>query len=116
MAAQDARGDRMKGAEPEAVGAAADHRLEAMAHLARRLVGEGDRQQFGRKGAAGGEDMSEPRGQHPGLAGAGAGQHQNRTIDRLDRAQLRFVEAREVGRGGEGWAAQSSTIGHLAII
>ena len=116
MAAQDARGDRMKGAEPEAVGGAPDHRLEALAHLARRLVGEGDRQQFGRKSAAGGEDMRQPRGQHPGLAGAGAGQHQDRAVDRLDRAQLRLVEAGEIGRGGDGRAAQSGAIGHPAII
>ncbi len=116
VAAQDARGDRMKGAEPEAVGGAADHRLEALAHLARRLVGEGDRQQFGRKSAAGGEDMGQPRGQHPGLAGAGAGQHQDRAVDRFDRAQLRVVEAGEIGRGGDGRAGQSGAIGHPAII
>ncbi len=98
VAAQDARGDRMKGAEPNAVGGAADHRFEPFAHLARRLVGEGDGQQFGRKSAAGGEDMGEPRRQHPGLAGAGAGENQNRAVDRFDGAPLRLVECREVGR------------------
>ena len=44
--AQDARGDRMKGAEPHAFGGAADHRFQPLAHLARRLVGEGDGEQF----------------------------------------------------------------------
>ena len=34
MAAQDARGDRMEGAEPQALGGLADHRAEPLAHLA----------------------------------------------------------------------------------
>ena len=42
MAAQNARGERMEGAEPDPLGGAADHRLEPLAHLARGLVGEGD--------------------------------------------------------------------------
>ncbi len=95
VAAQDARGDRMKGAEPHPFGGAADHRFEALAHLARCLVGKGDREQLGGKGAAGREDVGEPGGQHPGLAGAGAGQHQHRPFDRLDGAALSLVEIGE---------------------
>ena len=98
VAAQDTRGDRMKGAEPYPVGGTADHRFEPFAHLARSLVGEGDGQQFGRKSAADGEDMGEPRRQHPGLAGARAGENQDRAVDRFHGAPLRLVERGEVGR------------------
>ena len=47
-------------------------------------------------GAAGQQDMGEPRGQHAGLAGAGAGQHQHRAVDRLapPRAAASFSPAR----------------------
>ena len=55
---------------------------DALAHLARRLVGEGDGQDLRRPGAAGDQEVGEPRGQHAGLAGAGAGQHQQRAVAR----------------------------------
>jgi hypothetical protein len=32
--------------------------------------------------------MGDARGQHAGLAGAGAGQHQHRAVERLDRLAL----------------------------
>ena len=88
----------MEGAEPHAVSGSADHCLEPIAHLARRLVGKGNREQFSRKRAAGAEDVGEPGGaQHPRLTGAGAGEDQDRTVDRLDSAALRVVETVEVG-------------------
>ena len=72
---------------------------DARLHLARRLVGEGD-----------GHDLrtaarlpvisrcAEPRGQHAGLAGAGAGQHQHRAVLRQDSLALPVVEAGEIGK------------------
>jgi len=42
------------------------------------------------------EDVGEPGGQHPGLAGAGAGEHQHRAVDRLDGAALRVIEPSEI--------------------
>ena len=113
MAAQDARGERVEGAEPHPFGGAADHRLEPLAHLARRLVGEGDREQLAGKGAAGRQDMGEAGRQHPGLAGAGAGQHQHRPVDRLDGAALRLVEAGKVDAVSDG-AAEDGGFGHAA--
>jgi hypothetical protein len=98
MAAQDAGGERVEGAEPHPVGGAPDHRLEPLAHLARRLVGEGDRQHLAGIGAAGAEDVGKPGRQHPGLAGAGPRQHQHRPVDRLDGAALRLVERGEKAR------------------
>ena len=83
--AQDARGDCVEGAEPGTVGGAADHRLQPLAHLARGLVGEGDREQFRREGAAGREGVRKPGGQDARLPGAGAGQHQDRAVNRNRR-------------------------------
>ena len=44
-------------------------------------------------GAAGQQDMGEARGQHPGLAGARAGEHQQRPVQRLDGGALLGVQA-----------------------
>ena len=46
--------------------------------------------------AAGGEDMREPRGQHARLAGARAGQHQHRAVERLHGLALLGVEPFEI--------------------
>ena len=46
-----------------------------------------------------GEDVGDAGGQHARLAGAGAGQHQHRAVERLDRLALLGVEAGEIGRG-----------------
>ncbi len=53
-------------------------------HLARGLVGEGDGENLRGVGEAGGEDMRDAGGQNARLAGAGAGEHQNRALGRLD--------------------------------
>ena len=92
VAAQDARGERVKRAEPDAVGGAADHRLEPLAHLARRLVGEGDGQHLAGIGAAARQNVREAGGQHAGFSGTGAGQHQHGALHRRDSPRLRLVE------------------------
>ena len=51
-------------------------------------------------GLAGGEDMGEPGGQHPGLAGAGTGQHQQGAIGDFDGGALLGVQALQIGRFG----------------
>ena len=116
MASEDAGGERMEGAEPYALGSLADHRLEALTHLARRLVGESDRQHLAGIGAAGREDVREPGGQYPRLAGAGAGQHQHRSVDRGDGLRLRLVQRSEIGLRlrGRGWFGKK--LGHRPII
>ena len=98
VAAQDLRADRVEGAEPlHALDDAADQVADAVLHLARRLVGEGDGEDLPRPRPAGGEKMGDARGQHPRLAGAGAGQHQHRPVQRLDRQPLLGVELVEIG-------------------
>ena len=100
VAAQHARADRVERAEPEAGGGAPDQRLHPADHLARRLVGEGDRQHRARPGAPGREKMAEPRGEDAGLAGAGAGQHEQRPVERLHGPSLLRIQAGEIGRRG----------------
>ena len=98
VAAQQARAERMEGAEPQPLEAVPEQQRRALDHLARRLVGEGDREHLIRPRPAGHEQMGEARGQHAGLAGAGAGEHQERPVVRLDRSALRRVEGVEVAR------------------
>ncbi len=99
MAAQDLHPDCMEGAEPRhAFHRLADHLADPQLHLPRRLVGEGHRQDFRRPGAAEAQDMGDARGEHAGLAGAGPGQHQHRSVQRLDRLALLRIEAGEIFR------------------
>ncbi len=100
MAAQDFHADRVEGAEP---GHALDLRphvaADALLHLARGLVGEGHGEDLRGPGAAGGQDVRDARDEHAGLAGARAGQHQQRAFGGLDRVALLGVEALEPGHG-----------------
>ena len=82
----------------------AGQRLDALAHLARRLVGEGDGEDFLAARAADGEDMGDAGGQHPGLADAGAGEHQHRPVERLDGAPLLGIERPGSARASEARA------------
>ncbi len=89
VAAQDLDADGVERAEPRhALDGAADEIADALLHLARRLVGEGDGENLAREGAAGGEDVRDARRQHARLAGAGAGKDQHRAVERLDRLAL----------------------------
>ncbi len=96
VAAQHARARGVKGSDPPAFDRTAEQRRDALAHLARRLVGEGDREHLPGPRPAGGEDVREPRGQHPRFAGAGPRQHQHRPLRRLYRLGLRVIEALDV--------------------
>ena len=103
MPAQDLHADRMERAEPRhSLDDLPDHRADARLHLARGLVGEGDGEDFGRARAAEREDVRDARGEHAGLAGSGAGKHQHRPVERLDRLALLRVQPRKIGRGDIG--------------
>jgi len=117
MAAQDAPADRMEGAEPgHALDRLAQHLAEPKLHLARRLVGEGDRENFAGTGAALAQDVGDPAGQHPGLAGAGARQYQDRAVQRFHRRALLGIEAGKVGRAGSGPGTRSNTARHRLVV
>ena len=87
----------MEGAEPHAGYAAPDQALDPLGHLAGGAVGEGDRQHLVRPGPAGDQDVGEPGGKHPGLAGAGAGQDQQRPVRRRHRGELLRIQALKIG-------------------
>ena len=114
MLAQDADADAVEGAGP---GEAGDHRgrrraedlagdaLDAPHHLLRRPPGEGHQQHAPRVGAR--EDqMRDPVRQRAGLAGAGAGDDQQRAGDLAVAMQhgaaLGFVQPVEIAGGGAG--------------
>ncbi len=104
--AQDLHADRMERAEPRhALDHAADDLADAMLHLARRLVGEGDGENFARPGTAEAENVRDAHGEHTRLAGSGAGQHQHRPVQRFDREPLFRIEAGEIGRAASGRGA-----------
>ena len=97
MHAQNLGADRVERAEPR-------HRLlrtgedgNPLAHLPRGLVGEGHRQDLMGAGAAGRNDVRDSGGQDARLAHAGAGQNENRPVQRLDPPPLLFVQPLEVG-------------------
>ena len=107
VAAQDLDADGVEGAEPRhALDGAADEIADALLHLARRLVGEGDGEDLAGEGAARGEDVGDARRQHARLAGAGAGEHEHGAVERFDGRALLRVEAIEIGRGRVGAGAE----------
>ena len=97
MAAHDLDADGVEGAEPRhAFDHAADQLADAGLHLARRLVGEGDGEDFPGPRPAQAQNMGDAGGEHARLAGAGPGQHQQRAVQRLDRLALLGVERVEI--------------------
>ncbi len=100
--AQDLDADRMERAEPGHGLRGAGEHGDALAHLARRLVGEGHGEDLVRAGASGRDDMGDARRQHAGLADPRAGENQNRAVEGLDGAHLLVVEPLEVVRQGAG--------------
>ncbi len=78
LAAQDAHARAVEGGDPHGVGARADQALDALLHLTGGLVGEGDRQDLAGVDVPGGQQVADPVGQDPGLAGAGAGHDEQR--------------------------------------
>jgi len=98
-AAQHLGADGMKGAEPlHALDHAADQRADALLHLARRLVGEGDAEDLSRPGLARGEDVSKPRRQNTRLSRSRAGQHEHRAFGREHGLALLAIQPGEIGR------------------
>ena len=99
MAAQQFDTDRMKGAQPRhPLDRFAQHLPDAVFHFARGLVGKGHGQHLVRAGAAGVQQMHNPRSQRLGFAGARPCQHQDRPVQRLNRAALLGVQPVQIGR------------------
>ena len=90
--AQDAQAGRVEGRDPHLLGGRADQVGHAGAHLARRLVGEGDGQDSPGRRVPGGEQVGDTAGQHARLARAGPGDDQERSAAVLHRGALRQGE------------------------
>jgi hypothetical protein len=90
-APQEAGAGRVERTDPHPLRHRATQRHQALAHLARRLVGEGDRQDLPRRDPAV-EEPRDPVHQHPGLARAGARQHQQRSVAMFHRRPLLAIE------------------------
>jgi hypothetical protein len=77
VVAQHARPQRVEGGEGDALRLAADDAGDALAHLQRRLVGEGHRQDPARIDAPAADQVRDAEDQRARLAGARPGQHQH---------------------------------------
>jgi len=97
---QHPEAEAVKGGDEDVGAGRARQRHHPLAHLGRRLVGEGDAEDRLRIDPLH-EEVGHAVGDDAGLAGAGAGQHQQRPLGGGDRLPLRRVERGEIQhRGG----------------
>ncbi len=97
LAPEDAPAGGVEGEDP--VGCVPEHGLEPFAHLAGGLVGEGDGQDLVRLHAAGVDQVRDAMREHTRLAGARAGDDEERPFGVDDGFPLRGVEISQVGLG-----------------
>ena len=95
LAPQHPPAGRVEGEDPGRARLPAEHPLEALAHLARGLVGERDREDLVGLRAVRADEMGHPMGEHAGLARAGAGDDEQRAVDVQDGFALGRIQARE---------------------
>jgi hypothetical protein len=67
--------------------------FDALAHLARGLVGERDREDLARLGLVGVDQIGDAVGEHAGLAAAGTGEYQQGALAVRDRLPLGLVQS-----------------------
>src|SRR5262249_57226464 len=94
LAAQDAHAGAVKGRHP-GQRVSADESLQALAHLGRRLVGEGDGENAPRLDAALADEMSDAMCERARLARARAGEQQQRSVAVQHRPLLDRIESAE---------------------
>ncbi|MNQ38732.1 hypothetical protein D3C85_523250 [compost metagenome] len=100
LLADDVEAEVVEGRHRQALAlAAAQQAGDALLHLARGLVGEGHRDDVLRADAALLDQVGDLAGDHAGLAGSGAGQHQQRAADVVDGFLLAGIESGHAGRG-----------------
>ena len=95
-----------------------DQRLDALAHLVGGLVGERDGEDAERADALLLDEVGDAMGEHPGLARAGAGDDQQRSLGVHDRVELVGVELG--GRHGRpilrpGWSLPRAYERHIRL-
>ena len=100
LAAQQPRAERVKRRHPHAAAVGAEQRLDARAHLLGGLVRERDGEHLVRLGVAVADEVGDAAGDDARLAGAGAGEDQQRPVDVQDGFALFGVEGvEELHRG-----------------
>ena len=92
--------ERVERAEGDAPGAVAEEPRRALAHLPRRLVGEGNRHDAAWGHADAVDEVGEPVDDDAGLAAARPRDHEDRALNRLDGGPLRGVQAFQVVHRG----------------
>jgi len=98
--AQDGQPQRVEGGDGQAARVLALQQLaDALLHLARRFVGEGDGGNVDGRVAAFLDQVGDLVGDHPRLAAAGTGQHQEGAVEILYRFALRGIEVGEHASG-----------------
>ena len=108
LAPQDAAARRVEGEHPHRPHHGPEQRPEPRAHLVGRLVRERDREDLVRPRPDGGDEVRHAAGQHPRLAGAGAGDDEDGALGRQHGVALRRIEVGQVLLGREN--------GHPSIV
>ena len=101
LAAQDPPAGGMEGEDPDCASDTAEQALEPCAHLPRGLVRERDREDLVRLHAAGGDQVRDAVREHARLAGACAGDDQQRAFGLQDGLSLGIVQPFEVAIGAD---------------
>ncbi len=102
VGAEHPRAGRVEGHDPHRPGRPADEELDALAHLLRGLVGERDGEDLVRARLLGAQQMGDAVREDAGLARAGPGEDEQRSLARDDGLALGLVEPVEKGVGGVG--------------
>ena len=95
MLAQQPMGETVEGADPQPAARKPQQSFDAPAHFRRGLVGERDREDAVGRCALHLDQPGDPVHQHPGLAAAGAREHERGALRRGHRLPLRVIQAVE---------------------
>jgi hypothetical protein len=100
LAPEDPPARRVEGHHPHPLPDVAEDALEALLHLPRRLVREGDRQDLLRLDPAGGDEVRDAVREHAGLARARSRDDEHRPLGRENRLALGGIQVGEIGLRG----------------
>ena len=100
LAAQHPAAGRVEGEDPDRARRLAEHALEPLAHLPRRLVRERDREDLVRLHPARADEVGDAVRENARLPGARSGDDEERPFGREDGLSLGLVEVGEVALGG----------------
>src|SRR3990170_6157328 len=106
LAAKPPAARGVEGEDPDRPRRGAEHPLEALPHLPRRLVRERDREDLVRLDAASADQVGDAVGEDARLSGTRSGDDEERSLGGQDGLALGLVEVREVALGSrDGHAA-----------